>query len=116
MALIFQNTALLCLIGQVRVLRDWLKNPDANDAPSNLTSIGRYIHTPDIVETLRGLSGGSGGEIQLTEAINIHAQQGFVETVRINRRRFDCGSVDGFMAASMYEFASRSLSEVKNEL
>ena len=93
-----------------------VEKPDANDAPSNLTSIGRYIHTPDIVETLRGLSGGSGGEIQLTEAINIHAQQGFVETVRINRRRFDCGSVDGFMAASMYEFASRSLSEVKNEL
>ena len=61
-----------------------VEKPDAHDAPANLASIGRYVLTPDIFETLRGLSAGAGGEIQLKDAINIHAQQGFVETVRLN--------------------------------
>ena len=86
-----------------------VEKPDANDAPSNLASIGRYVLTPDIFETLRRLSPGSGGEIQLADAINIHAQQGSFETVNLNGRRFDCGSVAGFMAASNHEFALRSL-------
>ena len=81
-----------------------VEKPDANDAPSNLASIGRYVLTPDIFDTLRGLSAGSGREIQLADAINIHAQRGSVETVRLNGRRFDCGSVNGYMAASIYEF------------
>ena len=51
---------------------------------------------------------GIGGEIQLADAINIHAQQGSVETVGLNGRRFDCGSVDGFMKASQYEYQRRS--------
>ena len=72
-----------------------VEKPDANDAPSNLASIGRYVLTPDIFKTLKGLSAGSGGEIQLADAINTHAQQGSVETVRLNGIRFDCGSVSG---------------------
>ena len=86
-----------------------VEKPDANEAPSNLASIGRYVLMPDIFDTLRGLSAGSGGEIQLADAINIHAQQGSVETVRLNGRRFDCGSVHGFMAASNHEFENRDL-------
>ena len=84
-----------------------VEKPDASDAPSNLASIGRYVLTPDIFQTLRGISAGSGGEIQLADAINIHARKGLVETVRLNGRRFDCGSVAGFMAASTHEFALR---------
>ena len=79
------------------------------EAPSNLAAIGRYVLTPDIFETLRGLSAGSGGEIQLADAINIHAQKGLVEAVRLNGRRFDCGSVDGFIKASSYEYEKRLL-------
>ena len=86
-----------------------VEKPDANAAPSNLASIGRYVLTPDIFETLRGLNAGSGGEIQLADAINIHAKQGSVETVRLNGRRFDCGSVDGFMQASVHEYKQRLL-------
>ena len=70
-----------------------VEKPNADHAPSNLASIGRYVLTPDIFDTLRGLKAGSGGEIQLADAINIHAQQGLVETVPLNGRRFDCGSV-----------------------
>ena len=85
-----------------------VEKPDASNAPSNLASIGRYVLTPDIFDTLRGLDAGSGGEIQLADAIDIHAQSGSVETVRLNGRRFDCGSVRGFMAASNHEFAIRN--------
>ena len=74
-----------------------VEKPDAHDAPSNLASIGRYVLTPDIFDTLRGLKAGSGGEIQLADAINIHAQKGYVETVRLNGRRFDCGEVAGYI-------------------
>ena len=84
-----------------------VEKPDANDAPSNLASIGRYVLTPDIFDTLRGLSAGSGGEIQLADAINIHAQRGSVETVPLNGRRFDCGSIKGFFDATVHEYAER---------
>lgn len=84
-----------------------VEKPEASEAPSNLASIGRYLLTPDIFNTLRGLSAGSGGEIQLADAINIHAQQGYVETIRLKGRRFDCGSVEGFMKASFYEYEKR---------
>ena len=84
-----------------------VEKPVASEAPSNLASIGRYVLTHDIFETLRGLGAGSGGEIQLADAINIHAQAGSVETVRLNGRRFDCGSVEGYMEAVNYEFGRR---------
>lgn len=84
-----------------------VEKPDVSEAPSNLVSIGRYLLTSDIFKTLRGLCVGSGGEIQLADAINIHAEQGLVETVFLNGRRFDCGSVDGFMKASQYEYQRR---------
>jgi len=86
-----------------------VEKPDAKDAPSNLASIGRYVLTPDIFHTLRGLKAGSGGEIQLADAINIHAQQGSVETVRLNGRRFDCGSVAGFVGATLHKAHSRGI-------
>ena len=91
----------------VSAIAGLVEKPEAHDAPSNLASIGRYVLTPDIFETLRGLKVGSGGEIQLADAVNIHAQQGSVETVRLNGRRFDCGSVDGFMQASAHEYEQR---------
>ena len=84
-----------------------VEKPEATAAPSN-RSIGRYVLTPDIFETLRGLSAGLGGEIQLADAINIHAQQGWVETVRLNGQRFDCGSVDEYVSAMVHEYAKRS--------
>ena len=85
-----------------------VEKPDANDAPSNLASIGRYILTPDIFDTLRGLRAGSGGEIQLADAINLHAQRGSVETVPLRGRRFDCGSVDEYVSAVAYEYSKRT--------
>ena len=84
-----------------------VEKPEAHDAPSNLASIGRYVLTPDIFETLWSLSAGSGGEIQLADAINIHAQQDSVEIIKLNGKRFDCGSVEGLMRATIHGFRTR---------
>ena len=84
-----------------------VEKPRQDEAPSNLASIGRYILTPDIFDTLRNLTLDTGGEIQLTDALNLHAQNGLLEAIHINGKRFDCGSVDGFMAASAHEYAKR---------
>ena len=84
-----------------------VEKPDVDNAPSNLASIGRYVLTPDIFETLYGLSSGSGGEIQLADAINIQAKRGSVGSIRINGLRFDCGSVEEFIEASNFVFNQR---------
>ena len=84
-----------------------VEKPEPEKAPSNLVSIGRYVLTPEIFSILKDLPVGLGGEIQLADAINILAQKGSVETVRLNGRRFDCGSIDGFVKAFNFEYARR---------
>ena len=84
-----------------------VEKPRQNEAPSNLASVGRYVLTPDIFDTLRNLPEGSGGEIQLTDALNIHARDGLLGAIELKGKRFDCGSVDGFMHASAYEYTKR---------
>ena len=84
-----------------------VEKPKQDEAPSNLASIGRYILTSDIFDLLRTLPAGSGGEIQLADALNLHAQDGLLEAIRLNGIRFDCGSIDGFMSASAHEYSKR---------
>ena len=76
-----------------------VEKPNFEVAPSDMASIGRYILTPDIFDKLRDLPTGAGEEIQLADAINIQAQQSKVNAVQSTALRFDCGSVDGFLAA-----------------
>ena len=80
------------------------EKPNIADAPSDLASIGRYVLTPDIFQILRGVPKDAGGEIQLADAINIQASRGAVDTVKLNGKRFDCGSVNGFIEATNFEF------------
>ena len=84
-----------------------VEKPDANKAPSNLASIGRYVLTPDIFDILRTQPAGAGGEIQLADAINTQAIKGAVQSVKLNGLRFDCGSVEGYLDAIMH-VAARS--------
>ncbi|KPK10336.1 MAG: UTP--glucose-1-phosphate uridylyltransferase [Acidithiobacillales bacterium SG8_45] len=81
-----------------------VEKPKAEDAPSNLAVIGRYILTPDIFEILRNTPPGKGGEIQLTDAIMTQAQQGKVIAYKFKGKRFDCGHVDGFVEATNYVY------------
>ena len=76
-----------------------IEKPRAEDAPSNLASIGRYVLTPQIFDILRTQTSGAGGEIQLADAINKQAAAGNVQAVTLRGRRFDCGSVDGYLNA-----------------
>ena len=85
-----------------------VEKPNFEEAPSDIASIGRYILTPDIFDVLRDLPEGSGGEIQLADAINIQAKRGRVNAVHSTALRFDCGSVDGFLAAISHVSSLRS--------
>ena len=84
-----------------------VEKPKQDEAPSNLASIGRYILTSEIFDSLRTLSAGFGEEIQLADALNLHAQNGLLEAVELKGTRFDCGSVNGFMSASAHEYEKR---------
>ena len=79
-----------------------IEKPEADKAPSNLASIGRYVLTPDIFDILRNQQPGAGGEIQLADAINTQAANNAVEAVELNGLRFDCGSVAGYLDAIMH--------------
>ena len=79
-----------------------VEKPDVDKAPSNLASIGRYVLTSDIFDIIRNQSVGTGGEIQLADAINTQAANNAVEAVILNGRRFDCGSVQGYLDAIIH--------------
>ncbi len=79
-----------------------VEKPSAEEAPSNLAIIGRYILTPDIFELIEKTEPGKGGEIQITDALMAQAQKGMVIAYRFEGRRFDCGSIDGFVEATNY--------------
>ncbi|MDC1466680.1 UTP--glucose-1-phosphate uridylyltransferase GalU [Litorivicinus sp.] len=81
---------------------DMIEKPFIEDAPSNLGIIGRYILTPDIFELLRNTPPGKNGEIQITDALKMQAEQGCVLAYRFKGRRFDCGSIDGFVEATNF--------------
>jgi len=81
---------------------DMVEKPEPEDAPSNLAIIGRYILTPDIFDILRETKPGRGGEIQITDALLAQAKEGRVIAYKFKGKRFDCGSVDGFVEATNY--------------
>ncbi len=81
-----------------------VEKPDAKDAPSNLAVIGRYILTPDIFDILETTQPGKNGEIQLTDALLTQAKSGCVLAYKFKGRRFDCGSVEGFVEATNYVY------------
>lgn len=79
-----------------------VEKPDPKDAPSNLAIIGRYILTPDIFSVIKETKPGKGGEIQITDALLEMAKQGKVIAYKFKGKRFDCGSIDGFVEATNY--------------
>jgi UTP--glucose-1-phosphate uridylyltransferase len=81
-----------------------VEKPSPEDAPSRLGVAGRYILTPAVFDRIRNQTRGSGGEIQLTDGIaQLIATEG-VHAYRYRGKRYDCGSKQGFLEASV-EFA-----------
>jgi UTP--glucose-1-phosphate uridylyltransferase len=81
-----------------------VEKPTQEDAPSNLAIIGRYILTPDIFDILRDTAPGANGEVQVTDALMTQAQTGCVMAYKFKGRRFDCGSVPGFIEATNFVY------------
>jgi UTP--glucose-1-phosphate uridylyltransferase len=81
---------------------DMVEKPTPEEAPSNLAIIGRYILTPDIFDILETTPTGKNGELQITDALLRQAKDGCVIAYKFDGRRFDCGSVEGFVDATNY--------------
>jgi UTP--glucose-1-phosphate uridylyltransferase len=78
-----------------------VEKPNPADAPSTLSIIGRYILMPEIFDALDRHETGTGGEIQLTDAMaSLIGQQPF-HGLRFEGERFDCGTKDGWLAANI---------------
>lgn len=88
-------------MGAIVRARGMVEKPKENP-PSNLAVIGRYILAPSVLANLNKLKQGSGGEIQLTDAIADEIAEGRdVYGLRFRGQRFDCGSKAGFLQATV---------------
>ncbi len=99
----------------VFMVDDMVEKPDNDKAPSNLAIIGRYILTPDIFEVIKNTKPGKNGELQITDALLTQAKKGMVLGYKFKGRRFDCGSVDGFVEATNYFYELEKSAEAKAE-
>jgi UTP--glucose-1-phosphate uridylyltransferase len=86
----------------VHIVSNMVEKPDNDKAPSNLAVIGRYILTPEIFEIIKKTKPGKNGELQITDALCAQAKNGMVLAYKFEGKRFDCGSVDGFVEATNY--------------
>jgi len=89
-------------MGAIVRVKGMVEKPKAEDAPSNLAVIGRYILSPQVLINLNRAKQGAGGEIQLTDAIAAEADgPDQVYGFRFRGQRYDCGSKAGFLQATV---------------
>lgn len=79
-----------------------VEKPPQGTAPSNYAIVGRYVLTPDIWDILARTGKGSGGEVQLTDALAVQAAQGNMVGVLLQQTRFDTGNVLGYLQANLH--------------
>lgn len=92
---------------------DLVEKPNPADAPSNMAILGRYIISPRIFDILAGTEPGKGGEIQLTDALQVLAKEEAVYAYAFAGHRYDVGDKLGFIQAQV-EYALRN-PELKEE-
>jgi UTP--glucose-1-phosphate uridylyltransferase len=90
--------------GRVYRIKDMVEKPKAQDAPSDLAIIGRYILTPDVFTCLEETPRDAGGEIQLTNGLRRLKEQRDLFGYRFEGIRHDAGNKLGFLKATV-EFA-----------
>jgi UTP--glucose-1-phosphate uridylyltransferase len=78
-----------------------IEKPGREEAPSNLAVEGRYVLTPDIFALLEETRPGSGGEIQVTDALQIQAAAGRCYGLRFSGVRYDTGTPLGYLTSSI---------------
>ena len=102
-------------MGSLVSVNGMVEKPPADEAPSNLAVIGRYILAPTVLKNLRNQKSGAGGEIQLTDAIAAEIEQERnVYGYRFTGQRYDCGSKAGFLQATVAFGLARD--ELRDEL
>jgi UTP--glucose-1-phosphate uridylyltransferase len=79
-----------------------VEKPAPEQAPSTLAVLGRYVLEPAVFAHLRAIPRGAGGEIQLTDAIARLVPEGHTYAYRYQGKRFDCGTKEGFLAATVH--------------
>ena len=84
-----------------------IEKPNIDEAPSNLSLIGRYILNSEIFDVLEHTKKDQNGEIQITDALKVLAKKGRVIAYKFKGSRYDCGSVGGFVNATN-QFASKN--------
>lgn len=87
-------------------IRNLVEKPNADDAPSNLAIIGRYILAPEIFDSIEAIEPGRGGEIQLTDALKHLLRSRPIYGYKFEGQRYDAGDKQGFLKATV-EFALR---------
>jgi len=87
--------------GRLRRMTGIVEKPSPADAPSNLAVIGRYVLTPKIFDKLEQTQRGSGGEIQLTDAIEALMAEQSVYTYEFEGVRYDAGTTMGWLQATV---------------
>jgi UTP--glucose-1-phosphate uridylyltransferase len=87
--------------GDAFAITQMVEKPPRDSAPSNLCITGRYILQPEIFDILASQTRGTGGEIQLTDAMIRLAEQQPFYGLKFDGRSFDCGSKIGFLAANV---------------
>ncbi|MBV9612740.1 MAG: UTP--glucose-1-phosphate uridylyltransferase GalU [Acidobacteriaceae bacterium] len=85
-------------------IRNMVEKPKLAEAPSNLAIIGRYILTPEIFHCIESIEPGSGGEIQLTDALKYMLRNRPIYGLKFEGKRYDAGDKLGFLKATV-EFA-----------
>ena len=88
-------------------VRKMVEKPDPESAPSRMGVAGRYVLTPAVFDMIRTNPRGAGGEIQLTDGIARLMETEGVHAYEYEGRRYDCGSKDGFLEATV-DFALRN--------
>ena len=83
-----------------------VEKPQPIDAPSTLGVIGRYVFNPEIFDCLEKIKPGKGGEIQLTDAIQMLLSQQAIFAYLFEGKRYDCGDKLGFIKANI-EFSKK---------
>ena len=88
--------------GESAIMQGIVEKPQVGTAPSNLSVVGRYILPAKIMQLLEITPKGTGGEIQLTDAIAALQQLEPVEAYRMQGQTFDCGSKIGYLKAVLH--------------
>ncbi len=80
---------------------DLVEKPPIDEAPSDYILVGRYVLTPDVFDEIENLTPGSGGELQLTDALRAQAARSPFSGVLSRTARYDTGNPVGFLEAAI---------------